>query len=224
MKHSLQLKVTILVVLILAILMSVVIPITIERQKNDLLEAARNTLSINTDMLNIVIKNIMLSGEAPIAVGTMNNLQQIGEFKDINIFRANGQRAFQDYNTLNFVNNYQKSILFDKTERVSMLMRDDPSFHQVLSTGRAVIQELVQEGEMEYYFPIRNERACWTCHGSVEESGSIRGIAHFNISIAGIYRQISNARYLLVIFLTVSVVLFAILLLFAFRRVVLTPL
>jgi len=224
MKKSLQLKVSLLVIFILAVLMSIVIPITIERQKNDLLEAARNTLSINTDMLNLVIKNIMLSGEAPIAVMTMSSLQQIGEFKGINIFRVNGQRAFQDYTTLDFVNNYQKSITFDKTERVSMLMRDNPSFSQVVSSGRAVIKELVPEREMEYYFPIRNERACWECHGSVDDSGPIRGIAHFNISIAGIYKQISNARSLLVIFLTVSVVIFAIFLLIAFRRVVLKPL
>ena len=44
-----------------------------------------------------------------------------------------------------------------------MLMRDNPSFSQVVSSGRAVIKELVPEREMEYYFPIRNERACWEC-------------------------------------------------------------
>ena len=104
---SLQFKVIVVIVLLMLVVMGTVIPLTVLRQKNDLLEAAKSTLSVNTDILNMVIKNLMLGGEAPLAVGTMQSLQQIGEFKAINLYRADSSRAFQDYRTLEFVNSFQ---------------------------------------------------------------------------------------------------------------------
>ncbi|MBU0955848.1 MAG: HAMP domain-containing protein, partial [Spirochaetes bacterium] len=224
MKKSLQLKVIALIVLLMLAVMATIIPISVNRQKNDLLEAARSTLSVTTDMLNLVIKNIMLSGEAPIAVDTLTSLQQIGEFKAINLYRDTGDRAFQDFRTLDFVNNYQNYVMFERTDRVEQAMVENPAFQQVVSTGRPITRELVAEREMEYFFPLRNEQSCWACHGTVAVSGPIRGIAHFKISLAGIYRQINNAFLFLSVFLPGAVIVFAILLIIAIRRLVLRPL
>jgi len=222
--RSLQLKVIGLITLLMLLVMATIIPITIQRQKEDLLRAAKSTLSINTDMLNLVIKNLMLSGEAPIAVDTMSSLQQIAEFKAIELYRTTGARAFQDYGTLDFVNMHQDRIMFAPTERVDQAIFENPAFQSVVSNGRPIIREMTAEREMEYFFPLRNERSCWDCHGSVEISGPLRGIAHFKISIADIYMQIRQASIILASFLSAAVLLFALLLIFSMRQLVLQPL
>lgn len=222
--RSLQLKVIGLISLLMILVMATIIPVTIQRQKDDLLRAAKSTLSINTDMLNLVIKNLMLSGEAPIAVDTMRSLQQIGEFKAIELYRTSGARAFQDYNTLDFVNSYQSRVMFPPTQRVEQAVVDNPAFQGVVSNGRPIIREMTAEREMEYFFPLRNERSCWDCHGNVEASGPLRGIAHFKISIADIFLQIRQASTLLASFLSGAVLLFALLLILAIRYMVLQPL
>ena len=103
-------------------------------------------------------------------------------------------------------------------------MQDNPAFQSVIVTGRPVIRELTEQREMEYFFPLRNEQSCQFCHGPVAVSGPIRGIAHFKVSIAGIYRQIAKASVLLVSFLTAAVVLFSLALIWTIRRLVLNPL
>lgn len=221
--NSIQIKTTALVVGILVLVIGIVITFSVNNQKQDLLTAAKNTLSINTDMLNSVLKSIMLNGEAPIAVNTMGNLKQLGDFREVELYRTDGNRAFNDYQTLEFVNQYQNQIRFAKTDRVKREMIEDPSFQYVLKNQQPLDREMPQTQEMEYFFPIRNERQCWDCHGSVKESGSLRGIAHFKISIAGIFSQINRARLILILVLALGGLLFAFALVFLLQYLVIRP-
>ena len=226
-RNSIQLKIISFIILILFITITIVISITVTNQKNDLINASKNTLAIITDMLNNTIKSIMLSGEAPIAVRTMLLYKSISELKEVEIYRVNGDVAFNDYSTMQFVNKFQTRIMFNKTERVDKKIIDNKYFIKSRDENtpvRTPDRELYMTKEMEYFFPIRNERDCWGCHGDSETVGQIRGIAHFKISIKGIFKRINNATiFLTTCFVGVGIIL-AILIIFLMRKIIIQPL
>jgi class 3 adenylate cyclase len=222
--NSIQIKIISLIIIILFLTLTGAVYISVTNQKKDLLEAAKKTLAINMDFLNITIKNIMLSGEAPLAINTIKGLKGIIEFKEAELYRKTGDVAFFDYQTLNFVNSYQNRILFPKTDRVDRKILENPYFQLVLEKYRPIDNENSVTKEMEYFFPIRNEQECWQCHSDPAQSGSLRGIAHFKVSIAGIYQQIDNARNLLIMLFLTTGILIGIILIVLLRRMIIKPL
>ncbi len=206
---------SIILVLLLSVLTSIIITST--NQKKDLLSTAKQTLAINTKMLNQVIRNIMLSGEAEIATKTMESLKTIEEFEEIAIYRTNGEKAFYNYDTIDFVNNYQKEKMFDYTTRSEEIKMNNETFQEVIKTNTPIIRELKETGEMEYYFPILNYAECRQCHG---DKNFIRGVSHFKISIKSIYNKVNMARLLLTTFFTVSGIIIFTLLFILLRKLV----
>ena len=220
MKLSIQLKIVSVIVLVLLAGTATSVYVTVTNQRANLLEATERTLSVNTELLNLTIRNIMLSGEAPIAVRTMASLQTVEQFEEIAIYRTDGSVAFNNYTTVDFVNSYQNRVRFERTPRVDPVVLENPDFRAVLATNTPVRAESSQAQELEYYFPILNYKECRGCHG---DTPFIRGVAHFRISVAGVYEQIATARNTLgAIFLAIGVVL-AGLLIFSVHRVVVAP-
>ena len=218
--NSIQIKIVSIIILVLFISVSASLILSLRNQKENLLSATQRTLSVNTQMLNTVIRNIMLSGEAPIARNTMNSLSMIQEFEEVAIYRTDGTAAFNDYSTIDYVNNYQDRVMFERTERNIKTMIDNPSFEKVLRTSTPLQVELLDSREMEYYFPILNFGECRTCHGG---TGFIRGVAHFRVSLEGIYRQIGQARRNLTIFFVISGVVIALILILMMKRIIINP-
>lgn len=183
---------SIIVVLSISIIASIVI--TTENQKKNLLSTAIQTLAVNTDMLNQVIRNIMLSGEAPIATRTLNSIKQLDGFEEVEVYRTSGEVAFSDYKTVDFVNKFQERKTFDYTDRSENIMVDNEAFMKVLETNTPLVREIKETKEMEYFFPILNYAECRSCHG---EESFVRGVSHFKISIKGIYDKVNFARIVL---------------------------
>lgn len=220
MRLSIQLKIVSVIVLVLMAATATSVYVTVSNQRANLLEATERTLSVNTEILNLTIRNIMLSGEAPIAVRTMASLQTVEQFEEIAIYRTDGSVAFNNYTTVDFVNAFQNRVRFERTPRVEPALLDSPDFRAVLASNTPVRAESSQSQELEYYFPILNYKECRGCHG---DTPFIRGVAHFRISVAGVYEQIANARNTLgAIFLGIGVVL-AGLLIYSVHRVVVAP-
>lgn len=218
--QSIQVKIISAVLLILVIGVSFSLSFALSSQEQNLLDAAQQTLAVNTQVLNLTIRNIMLSGEAPLANRTMNDLRNMPEFLEYEIYRKDGTRAFSDYETLDFVNSFQNRVMFSQTPRSEEGIIDNPGFRTVLqfSTPLARLDENARE--MEYFFPILNYADCRSCHGS---DHFIRGISHFRISLSDIYEKVSSARQLLTLFfMGVGVfIFFGILLLL--RQVIVKP-
>ena len=105
---SIQLKIVSVIVGILVVTLLAVLVFSVSSARRNLLLAADKTLAANTRMLAQALQTIMLIGEAPIAVRTLENLQLIEELEKIDIYRANGERAFHDYATLETVNRIRK--------------------------------------------------------------------------------------------------------------------
>lgn len=221
---SIQIKIVSIIIFILLLITAIALYISIDRQKEQLFEAKKTTLLLNTEQLNETIKSIMTVGEAPIAVVTMKNLQNIGDFKEISIYRTDGSIAFNDYKTLDFVNKYQNVIMFPKTDRVKKISIDNENFRYVLDNEKPIDHEIKETQDMEYFYPIRNIDICQKCHGDPTETGSLRGIAHFKISISDIYKQINSSRLFLIILFIVLTIILAAFIIFFIQIVIIRPL
>lgn len=204
--RSIQFKIIAAIIAVLSVSITISIIMTTQNQRRNLLTTATETLAVNTEMLNQVIRNIMLSGEAGIATRTLDSIKGLEGFEEIQIYRTSGEAAFSDYSTIDFVNDFQDQVMFDYTDRSETAMTDNEAFKTVLKTNTPFVQELKDSREMEYFFPILNYGECRGCHGEEE---FIRGISHFKISIDPIYRQVSMAGIVLtVFFVTIGIVIF----------------
>jgi methyl-accepting chemotaxis protein len=217
---SIRFKVVFTIVIVLLITISISIFITVSNQQGSLLDTMRNNLTVNNEILNTVIKNLMLSGEAPIANRTMEDLKTLHVFKEIDIYRVDGTIAFSDYSTLEFVNQTQNIVKFGKTPRTDFKMIDNSDFKTVLETNTPRYVELLSSREMEYFFPILNLPDCRICHGNEE---FIRGVAHYKISIDEVFKQINSSRNVLTLFFLGTGIFIAIILIRMMQRIVILP-
>ena len=217
--RSIQFKIIAAIIIVLTVSIVVSIIITTENQKRNLISTATQTLAINTDMLNQVIRNIMLSGEAEIATRTLSSIKGLGEFEEVEIYRSDGSVAFSDYSTVDFVNDFQDQIQFDYTDRTETMMVDNDAFQMVIKTNTPIVRELTESKEMEYFFPILNYKECRACHG---DEKFIRGVSHFKISIENIYDKVNFARLVLTAFFVAIGIVIFFLLIYLIRRLVIT--
>lgn len=204
--RSIRYKIIAAIIAVLSVSIFISIIITTENQKKNLLDTATQTLAVNTDMLNQVIRNIMLSGEAEIATRTLNSIKGLESFKEVEIYRTTGEAAFSDYKTVDFVNDFQNEVMFNYTDRRESSMTDNEAFKMVLNSNTPLVRELKKNREMEYFFPILNYAECRVCHG---EEDFIRGVSHFKISIDNIYDKVNFARIVLsAFFIFIGIVIF----------------
>lgn len=221
MKVSLQVKIVSLILVILLFSVSFSISFALNNQKDNLLDAAQQTLAVNTGVLKATITNIMLNGEAPLANRTMADLRNLSSFLEYEIYRTDGSLAFSDFDTLNFVNSFQQEITFPQTPRLEGNMIDNPDFQIVLNSPAPLVRLHEETQEMEYFFPLINVENCRACHGT---ENFVRGVSHFRISLSDVYGKVASARRLLSLFF-LGVGLFIFLgILILLRRIVISPL
>lgn len=220
MLSSVQAKVVSVIILVLALAVAGSIYLTVTSQRADFLEETSRSLAVTSGIINDVIRNTMLVGEAPIAVRTMNDLQASGEFEDIAIFRRDGSAAFNDASTIEEVNEFLGGQAFFVTERLPQRRLDNADFQRVLQSNTPRLVETVEDRTTEYYFPILNYSECRTCHGTSE---FIRGVAYFRVSTARVYDEIARTRNTLTLFFVGAGVVLALIIILMLRRIVLQP-
>ena len=216
--RSIRFRIVFGLALIMVLSVGLSIYLTTVNQRDNLLDASQRTLAINNEMLNATIRNIMLSGEAPIANQTIDDFRAITGFLEFEVYRTDGTTAFNDYRTLDFVNEFQDRVMFDPTPRQERRILESEGFERVLRHKSPVIIRNEDTREMEYLFPILNYADCRACHGTEQ---FVRGVSHFRISLGGIYEQVNRAGTLMTVyFVSVGLVLFAWILLLMRRTVV----
>ena len=102
--NSIQIKVISAIFIALLLTGLVVITFTYTSHRADLIATTNMDVDLNVQSLIITLRQLMLSGEAPILVQTMMSFKELKEYRAINIYRADGTSAFSDYKTLDFVN------------------------------------------------------------------------------------------------------------------------
>ena len=111
-------------------------------------------------------------------------------------------------------------MVFERTPRAELKKLEGPYFAQVLESRTPVQVENIETRELEYFFPILNYAECRQCHG---DQGFVRGVAHFKVSIGGIYEQIAVARRILTALFVVMGVAIAAVMILSLNRVIVSP-
>jgi nitrogen fixation/metabolism regulation signal transduction histidine kinase len=220
-QRSIRGKVVTAITLLLLISVAVSIVIAVTNQRNAILDTQKRNLITSNDILNSVIQNLMLSGEAPLAVNTMEDLRQIQGFEQLELFRRDGTIAFSDYSTLEFVNSFQDRIMFDQTPRVETQRNTREVFQEVVSSNTPRYVENLDEQNIEYFFPILNHAKCRQCHGT---ENFTRGVAYYQISLDRTFQQISSSRNMLTLFFIATGIAIAMLLILLMQRIIINPL
>ncbi len=220
-KVSIQIKILSLIFITLLLTITGVIYLTYHDQREDLLQERDKNINVLSRTLNTSLRNMMLDGEAPIMVKTMEQLRDLPEYKQIAIYRTDGKLAFSDYMTLDKVNAYQKKMNFKQTPRIQDMRSMDARMHDMQYIDEAVaktrkIQNFFNDTkEKEYFFPITTEGACLACHE--KDAGNKRGVIHIRLSVKNIYDTIDENRKFLIIFFA-SVGLFILIVIFMMLR------
>ncbi|MFW6181647.1 MAG: adenylate/guanylate cyclase domain-containing protein [Spirochaetota bacterium] len=218
---SLKVKVTLIIAVSLLLTIAAVLYITARSQTGNLRGMSERTLAATTAMLNVAIRNIMLNGEAPIVVGTLEDMQGIPEIQRLELYRTDGTVAFHDYQTLETVNKNLGMQAFERTERRPFSRIDNQHFRDVLSSNSPRRVDLERGREIEYYFPVLNLPDCRRCHGG---DHLIRGVSRFTISNQDVFEQIKQANLLLIGVFALAGTGFGLVLHVFLQRVVVHPL
>jgi adenylate cyclase len=219
-KSSIRLKIITVIILSLLVTTFVVLYVSAENQRENLLRASEKRLTNTVAIFNVMIRNLMLNGEAIIAVGILENLRKIQDIEELEIYRSDGNRAFNDIKTLESVNDNLKNNDFKLTERIPNKTVDNEHFREVLYTNIPKLVEQRSTREMEYYFPILNAPECRRCHGS---DHFIRGVAYFKVSTKAIFDQVQEATLLLFGIFIIAGVIIIIISALLVRRIIINP-
>ena len=153
--QSINLKVVSMTIIILALAVALSIVITVRNQRESLLAETQTNLTITSNMLNRVVRNIMLSGEAAIAQSTLEDIKGIDEFTELDIYRVDGNSAFSDDETIELVNEFVKERWFELTDRSEPRQISGEGFDRVLATNTPVAIESIENQTLDYYYIVR---------------------------------------------------------------------
>ncbi len=217
---SIQLKILAGIVAVLLLSVSLSIVISVANQRTALLDVSQRDVRITNEILNAVIRNIMLDGEAPLAVSTIEDLQQVPGVDQLQIYRRDGSVAFSDFETLDFVNEFQNFMMFDETPRQEDVPVSQAAFQRSVNSSTPQVVESIEDRRLEFFFPIINTADCRVCHG---DDHLVRGVAYYSISLDRVFTQIDRGRNILILFFLGTGAVIAMVLFGLMRRVVISP-
>jgi methyl-accepting chemotaxis protein len=205
MRISIRSKILILVFVVLAVSFSSAILLSIATQRNNLTDTIENQLATNTRLLDLVIRNTMLAGEASVMSSTLENIQSTEDFEEVVVYRIDGSVAFSDE-------------MSSEAERSLVMQR--PGFSDALENAEPASNQLPASKEVEYYFPVLTASECMECHS---DDGGIRAIEYFRISYAeGIDKIRTSALFIIAVFAGIAVVCIFLIVYFA-NKIILRP-
>ncbi len=220
MFSSIQAKIVTAIILVLAISLGGATVLSLQNQRNNLLEARRQDVANNSSTLNTSVRNVMLAGEAPIAVNLLEDLSEAPGFDTLEVYRPDGTLAFSDFSTMEEVNANLGRRMFSETPR-----RDGPplvseELDKVVTFNTPRVVEDLEAQQLEYYFPILNYQECRECHGS---DHFIRGVAYYEVSLASVFDRIGTARNTLILLYSLMGAAVAAVLVGLMQRIVVAP-
>ncbi len=162
------------------------------------LELELNTMTNlhqQAELLYTSIENIMLPGEAPLAVTYFKDVKERGGDFDIALYRRDGMPAFSDNSTIRAVNKNigRDKFAFRPAENTLIEMNRSDGFAKSLGPVPTTATALeTEEGRVFYrlYKPLINKPKCTGCHGS---DHTVRGVIDIRHNVTLSVRKQRNA-------------------------------
>ncbi len=192
LRISLSRRINITVTIVLAVGLSAValaFALSLIRQGES--QSSQN-LGRSTELIYESIANMMISGEAPIAVNYFKDVKGLGNFYTIDLFRRDGNSAFSDNVTIETVNrnqSFKKFALrndsageFQRLEKEyfaeSLSMPPHPIYFRLMDPADGKTYDRA-------YRPILNLPKCVGCHGA---DHTVRGVIDIRTDISPLLR------------------------------------
>lgn len=191
--------------------------------------ATEENLNQQAEQLYVAIENMMLPGEADIAINTFQQLSETASEHDIKLLRTSGEPAFSDASTRrevreNIPEEKRNNFPLDISYKIPDVIVEKQYFKQAvqLPAPSVSFRERRENGNLFFrlYMPLINKPKCTRCHGS---DHTIRGVIDLQNNIT----NLENRQQLAII--TASSLFLAVVLLISFiltrflKRSVITP-
>jgi class 3 adenylate cyclase len=227
MRLSLAVKITVLIVVVLAVGFGVSTVLTLQRESELLLEQSKQAARRLTATLTASIEAAMLQERPDIARMQILEMQRNTPVEGLAVYRRNGVEAFTDTATLRQV---EKEAELPKgvAEHIEKMARPPgpamtgPMFERAVETLRT--QEAIQQVNGRALFvlaqPIPNQERCQGCHGTDHK---VRAVVRVATSMEPVLAAIDAQRNRQLSVALLTIVAAAGMLALAMRRVVVRP-
>lgn len=222
-KHSLQLKISVVVVAVLILGFSTLIYFVINQQESNVLQEKEKASAMMAQPILHTVYKDMLDERAEMVYYLMQGVRNVKGVERVQIIRGNGiEAAFTDEKTLKAVEEEYGELKPEwKTPRISQAssaslgveypefrnafqsFKDNPSTNAVHYIEKSDGKRL-----FTYLVPIEVQQKCSACH----KSGNGRGVLMISISLEDTYVALDKSRNRWILFglltiLTVSIIL-----------------
>jgi adenylate cyclase len=174
--------------------------------------STEENLSQQSEILFTSIENMMITGNAPIAVNFFKDIKTSNPDYTIRLYRRDGDEAFTDNSTIREVNDNIDTATFEEREGAASATVEPIEDNFAVATGmppQPVFFQMQEENELFFiiYKPLINLPKCTRCHGS---DHTVRGVIDIESNITDAQKQqqyallISGSLFLgMVVILTV---------------------
>ncbi len=155
----LELKILLLIIAVMIVGFGSYVFLTIQKESEALMAQHHEKLQLFGETVTAGIRNVMLTGKAPLASEFVNDARQNLRFGWVTIYDRFGREVF----------------LREGEGMVPNVKESDPFLAQTLST-RETQWTMVKEQESNVYTryePLKNTQECWRCHDPKQE---LRGV------------------------------------------------
>ena len=238
LRANLQAKILLLVLLLLGVGFGSTTIISIETERQLLMDQIEDRASILASTIHKSIRNSMLEGRPDIARSLLNELKRQKGVKSLKVYRVDGTEAFIDMKTLDKIKDFgipllEESVvksIEDKAKRSKDQMeslKDDPHFQKAVATGKNIrwMHDIHEKDgtsvrALTFLKPLENEDDCQLCHGA---QSKIRGIVRVSTDIGELDSKTADLRnrQILIALGTLAAVAFS--LIFFLRRTIVRP-
>ncbi len=187
--------------------------------------ASQEGLEQQSDLLFEAIAQLMLPGEAAIAVDFIDAVQTINPSYEIHVLRPNGNEAFMDNETVREINDRlgrQAFALKPDPQEPTYRVQDERFDRAVGPDAETVTFAVEEEGRRFYriYRPLPNMQECVVCHGT---SGNVRGVIDIRNDVTARVERQRNVVILAGSAFAAAVIILSVVLTQFLRRSVVRP-
>ena len=153
--------------------------------------STEENLNQQSEILFTSIENMMITGNAPIAVNFFTDVKASNPDYTIRLYRRDGSEAFTDNSTIREVNSNLGSVVFEERDKEASVAVEPIKDKFALATGMPPQPVLFQTQEgndlfFMIYKPLINLPKCTRCHGS---DHTVRGVIDIENNITDAQKQ-----------------------------------
>lgn len=229
MGWSLQWKLSSVVMLVMLAGLGVLTVLAIQRNEEALTAQERAKVDLVASSLIKSLKNMMVTGNAPIVRDWVRDLKAQEEFRKVQFIRKNGRQAFHDNETVDEVNAWLHAQRFADRDEVPVdedtrAFAAGPQFQEVLATKQPVayVESMDDKPYLTVLTPVVRDQRCILCHGY--DHHEVRAVLRMTTPLEGVTATMTRLRNQLMLASVLTILSIVLVLGWALRRLALAPL